>query len=95
MTERKGNETEHSYTHISTTLGLEKLDVNLYRSKSLTILPRGKGVFGGQVVSQATVAVTDCVDPAYGMHVSEEPLFDVSHLTLGPSVYPCECYRHA
>lgn len=32
--------------------------------------PRGRGVFGGQVISQAVVSATNCVDPAYGLHVS-------------------------
>lgn len=55
---------------ISTSLDVEQLDTNLFRSKSLWMPVRGRGVFGGQVISQAIVSATNCVDPAYGLHVS-------------------------
>ena len=55
---------------ISTSLDVEQLDTNLFRSKSLWVPVRGRGVFGGQVISQAVVSATNCVDPAYGLHVS-------------------------
>ena len=32
-------------THISTLLEIESLDVNLYRSKKVILLPRGRGVY--------------------------------------------------
>lgn len=88
MADHKSNETEHE--HISTSLELEQLDVNLYRSKSLWLPTRARGVYGGQVVSQALVAATNCVDTAFSLHVSGELLSDVSYLILGPSVPPCE-----
>ena len=53
----------------SDALEVEQLDVNLYRSKTLYLPVRARGVFGGQVISQALVAATGCVDPAYGLHV--------------------------
>lgn len=62
------NQTEH--THISTALEVEKVDANLYRSKTLWVPVRARGVFGGQVISQALVSATNCVDKAYGLHVS-------------------------
>ena len=62
------NQTEH--THISTALEVEKVDTNLYRSKTLWVPVRARGVFGGQVISQALVSATNCVDKAYGLHVS-------------------------
>lgn len=59
--------------NISTAIEVEKLDTNLFRSKSLWIPFRARGVFGGQVISQALVSATGCVDAAYGLHVSLRP----------------------
>jgi len=61
----------HQTAHepISTALDVEKLEENLFRSKSLWHPPRTRGVFGGQVVSQALVSVTSCVNPVYGVNV--------------------------
>jgi acyl-CoA thioesterase len=55
----------------SDALEVEKLDVNLYRSKDnqLWVPRRARGVFGGQVISQALVAATNCVDSEYALHV--------------------------
>lgn len=61
------NQTEHE--QISAALEVEQLEVNLFRSKSLWLPLRGRGVFGGQVISQALVCATNCVDPAFGLHV--------------------------
>lgn len=78
------NRAEHEL--ISTALEIEKLENNLFRSRSLWKPARGRGVFGGyvvnayvvfansssrsrQVISQALVAATNCVDPAFGLHV--------------------------
>jgi acyl-CoA thioesterase len=58
------------HTHISTALEVEKLEVNLFRSKTLWVPNRARGVFGGQVISQAIVSATNCVDKAYGLHAS-------------------------
>jgi acyl-CoA thioesterase len=62
------SQAEHE--QISTALEVEKLDEGLFRSKSLWLPVYGRGVFGGQVISQALVSATNCVDPAYGLHVS-------------------------
>ncbi|KAI5121256.1 hypothetical protein M0805_002301 [Coniferiporia weirii] len=53
---------------ISTSLEVEQLDTNLFRSKTLWLPVRSRGAFGGQVISQAVVSATNCVDPAYGLH---------------------------
>jgi len=67
MTEFVNNELEAR--HISAALEVERLDTNLYRSKSQLWLPRrSRGVFGGQVISQALVSATNCVDPQYSLH---------------------------
>ena len=42
------NQAEHE--HISTSLEVEQLEVNLFRSKSLEVPLRARGVFGGFVV---------------------------------------------
>ena len=54
---------------ISTSLELEQIEVNLFRSKTLYKPTASRGVFGGQVISQAIVAATNCVDPVFGLHV--------------------------
>ncbi|KDQ54755.1 hypothetical protein JAAARDRAFT_347616 [Jaapia argillacea MUCL 33604] len=56
------------HEQISTSLEVEKLDTTLFRSKSLWLPIRGRGVFGGQVISQAVVSATNCVDPGFGLH---------------------------
>ncbi|KAI6153369.1 hypothetical protein BKA82DRAFT_147987 [Pisolithus tinctorius] len=60
------DQAEHS--KISTSLEVEQIDNNLFRSVSLFVPMRSKGVFGGQVISQAIVSATQCVDPAFGLH---------------------------
>lgn len=59
------------HEQISSALEVEQLDVNLYRSKTLYLPPRARGVFGGQVISQALVSANNCVDPAFGLHVCD------------------------
>lgn len=63
---------QEEHEQIATSLEVEQLDVNLFRSKSLWLPVRARGVYGGQVISQALVSATNCVDPAYGLHVSLE-----------------------
>lgn len=61
-------------TRVSDALDVERLDVNLYRSKHLWVPRRARGVFGGQVISQALVAATNCVEPTYALHVRLQPV---------------------
>ncbi len=58
-----------THEQISEALEVEQLDVNLFRSKTLFLPARSRGVYGGQVISQALVSATNCVDPAYYLHV--------------------------
>ncbi|KAF8446185.1 hypothetical protein L210DRAFT_3610689 [Boletus edulis BED1] len=60
------NQAESS--RISTSLEVEQIDVNLFRSVNLFVPVRARGVYGGQVISQAIVSATKCVDPAFGLH---------------------------
>lgn len=53
---------------ISTSLELEQLDTKLFRSKSLWTPARARGVFGGQVISQALLAATRCVEEGFSVH---------------------------
>ena len=72
----ESNQAESS--KISTSLEVEQIDVNLFRSVNLFLPARARGVFGGQVISQAIVSATKCVDPVFGLHVSNlslNPLF--------------------
>ncbi|KAG8908544.1 hypothetical protein FRB99_005904 [Tulasnella sp. 403] len=59
-------EAEHEI--ISAALEIEQLDVNLYRSKSLWLPSEARGVFGGQVISQALLAATKSVPEEYAAH---------------------------
>ena len=61
-------EAEHEL--ISASLEVEQLDTTLFRSKSLELPRHARGVFGGQVISQALVSATNSVDPSYAIHVS-------------------------
>ena len=66
------NEAEPS--DISSALDVEQLDLNLYRSKrNLSLNFDTRGVFGGQVISQALVAATNCVKPEFTLHVRTRP----------------------
>jgi hypothetical protein len=62
------NEAEPVY--ISTALDVEQLDRDLFRSRNLSLPFLFRGVFGGQVISQALVAATNCVSPEFHLHVS-------------------------
>ncbi|KAI9446585.1 thioesterase II [Lactarius indigo] len=53
---------------ISSALDVEQLDTNLFRSRSLYLPYRARGVFGGQVISQGLVAATKSVKPDYALH---------------------------
>lgn len=74
------DQAEHE--QISTSLEIEQLDTNLFRSKSLWLPFRSRGVFGGQVISQAIVAATKCVKPEYALH----SLHSYFLLSASPSV---------
>ena len=65
------NETEPS--DISSALDVEQLDLNLYRSRNLSLNFDARGVFGGQVISQALVAATNCVKSEFTLHVRVPP----------------------
>lgn len=54
---------------ISYVLDVEQLDLNLYRSRNLTLPFQARGLFGGQVISQALVAATRCVESDFTLHV--------------------------
>lgn len=64
----ESNQAESS--KISTSLEVEQIDVNIFRSVKLFVPVRARGVFGGQVISQAIVSATKCINPAFGLHVS-------------------------
>ncbi|ESK98474.1 acyl-coenzyme a thioesterase 8 [Moniliophthora roreri MCA 2997] len=84
------DQVEHA--QITTALEVEQLEVNLFRSKSLWVPVRGRGVFGGQVISQALVSATKCVDPAFGLH-SLHCYFLLSASPSTPIVYQVERVR--
>lgn len=62
------NNRQEEHEQISTSLEVEQLDTNLFRSKSLWLPIRARGVYGGQVISQALVSATNCVSPDYALH---------------------------
>lgn len=53
---------------ISSALDVEQLDTNLFRSGSLYLPYRARGVFGGQVISQGLVAATKSAKPEFALH---------------------------
>ncbi|KAF9229567.1 Thioesterase/thiol ester dehydrase-isomerase [Gyrodon lividus] len=77
---------------ISTSLEVEQIDVNLFRSVKLFVPVRARGVYGGQVISQAIVSATKCVDPAFGLH-SFHCYFLLSASPAVPIVYFVERLR--
>lgn len=84
------NQVEH--TQISTSLEVERIDKSLFRSKSLWLPLRARGVFGGQVISQAVVSATNCVDPAFALH-SLHCYFLLSASPSTPIIYNVERVR--
>ncbi|KAF9452530.1 Thioesterase/thiol ester dehydrase-isomerase [Macrolepiota fuliginosa MF-IS2] len=87
----EANQVEHE--QILTSLEVEKIEVNLYRSKSLWLPLRGRGVFGGQVISQALVSATNCVDPRFSLH-SLHCYFLTSASPSTPIVYEVDRVRN-
>ena len=74
MSEAFKAQTQEEHILISASLELERLDTCLFRSP-VSALRRpvraaARGVFGGQVVSQAVVAATRSIDKKYMLHVS-------------------------
>ncbi|KAI0050644.1 thioesterase II [Auriscalpium vulgare] len=92
MTDAINDHDQAETSRISTSLDVEQLDTNLFRSLRLFIPFRSRGVFGGQVVSQALVAATKCVDPAYKLH-SLHAYFLLSASATVPMLYYVERLR--
>ncbi|KAF4623466.1 hypothetical protein D9613_001642 [Agrocybe pediades] len=84
------NQVEHE--QISTSLEVEQIEVNLFRSKSLWLPLRARGVFGGQVISQALVSATNSVTPEFALH-SLHCYFLTSASPSTPIVYYVERLR--
>ncbi|PFH49219.1 hypothetical protein AMATHDRAFT_148154 [Amanita thiersii Skay4041] len=84
------SQVEHE--QISTSLEVEQLDNNLFRSKSLWVPTRARGVFGGQVISQGLVSATNVVDPAFCLH-SLHCYFLASGSPSTPIIYNVERLR--
>jgi len=72
MSEALKPQTQEEHILISTSLELERLDTRLFRSPVSAlrkpVRAAARGVFGGQVVSQAVVAATRSVDERYMLH---------------------------
>ncbi|KAF9056639.1 HotDog domain-containing protein [Panaeolus papilionaceus] len=90
MSEDGLNQAEHE--QISTSLDVEQIEVNLFRSKSLWLPMRARGVFGGQVISQALVSATNCIDPSLALH-SLHCYFLLSASSTTPIIYHVERLR--
>ncbi|KIY53192.1 Thioesterase/thiol ester dehydrase-isomerase [Fistulina hepatica ATCC 64428] len=59
---------ENGFESISTSIEVDELDTNLFRSRNLRLPFGARGVFGGQVISQALFAATKSVESAFGLH---------------------------
>ncbi|EPS99118.1 hypothetical protein FOMPIDRAFT_1037156 [Fomitopsis schrenkii] len=80
------NNRQEEHEQMSTSLEVEQLDTNLFRSKSLWLPIRARGVYGGQVISQALVSATGCVSPDYALH-SLHCYFLLSVSPAAPIIY--------
>ncbi|KAG8932810.1 hypothetical protein FRC02_000494, partial [Tulasnella sp. 418] len=85
------DEVEHE--HITTSVEIEKIDENLYRSKSLWLPSEARGVFGGQVISQALLAATKSVSEDFAAH-SLHSYFLLSASPAQPIIYHVERIRN-
>ena len=72
MLETLKPQTQEEHVLISTSLEVEKLDTYLFRSPVSALYKprRARGVFGGQVISQAVTSATRSVNDKYMLHVS-------------------------
>jgi len=96
MSEVLKPQTHEEHILISTSLEFERLDTRLFRSPVSAlrkpVLAVARGVFGGQVVSQAMVAATRSVDEKYMLH-SLHCYFMLSASTEIPILYHVETLR--
>ncbi|KIJ34177.1 hypothetical protein M422DRAFT_35223 [Sphaerobolus stellatus SS14] len=83
---------QYEHELISTSLDVEQLDTTLFRSKSLWVPTRARGVFGGQVISQALFSATNTVEPDYALH-SLHCYFLLSASASIPIIYFVETVR--
>ncbi|KAH9921991.1 thioesterase-like superfamily-domain-containing protein [Epithele typhae] len=81
------------FSQITDALEVEQLDVSLFRSKTLRLPANARGVFGGQVISQALVSATQCVDSAYSLHVPSQCYFLLSASETVPILYHVDRIR--
>jgi hypothetical protein len=65
---------------ISFALDVVQLEPDLYQSRNLSLPFEARGVFGGQVISQALVAATGCVKPEFTLHVRGSSRRTAKHL---------------
>jgi len=77
---------------IGASLEVEQLDKDLFRSQTLYLPMTARGAFGGQVISQALVSATNCVDPSYALH-SMHCYFLLSASPAVPILYYVERVR--
>lgn len=94
MSETLKPQTQEEHVLISTSLEVEKLDTYLFRSPTSSLYKprRARGVFGGQVISQAVVSATRSVDEKYLLH-SLHCYFLLSASTQIPILYHVEVLR--
>jgi hypothetical protein len=67
---------------ISFALDVVQLEPDLYQSRNLSLPFEARGVFGGQVISQALVAATRCVKAEFTLHVRGSTRRTAKHFAL-------------
>lgn len=77
---------------IDVSVEVEQLDAHLFRSKALYLPFRARGVFGGQVISQALSSASRCVKPEYLTH-SLHCYFLLGATTSEPILYYVDIVR--
>jgi len=94
MSDTLKTQTQEEHVLISTSLEVEKLDTFLFRSPVSALYKprRARGVFGGQVISQAVTSATRSVNEKYSLH-SLHCYFLLSASTQIPILYHVEVLR--
>ncbi|KAJ1679387.1 acyl-CoA thioesterase [Spiromyces aspiralis] len=77
---------------VESALDLEQIDPHLYRSKKLWQPSGNRGVFGGHIISQATIAAAKTLPPAYQLHSLHSYFIMAAQAEL-PILYQVEATR--
>jgi len=98
MSDTLKTQTQEEHVLISTSLEVEKLDTFLFRSPVSALYKprRARGVFGGQVISQAVTSATRSVNEKYSLHVCLSPSSYWVHVLMSDRIVTsCSFYQES